>query len=100
MALAIACPASADRGSGVGFVAGDSARLGSGAITGAAAAAGGVIGNETGAFAIGAAGPIALQAIIARTTVVAPPQPEPERPAILVRRANGKVDRESVDETT
>jgi hypothetical protein len=44
-------------------------RLGAGAATAAAAGAGDLYGNAIGAFAIGAAGPVALQAIIARTSV-------------------------------
>jgi hypothetical protein len=78
-------------------------RLGAGAATAAAAGAGGLYGNAIGAFAIGAAGPVALQAIIARTSVAAAvpvPNREPGRvPATSEDQLTRAVLEEVPDET-
>jgi hypothetical protein len=78
-------------------------RVGAGAATAAAAGAGGLYGNAIGAFAIGAAGPVALQAIIARTSVPASapaPHREPGRvPATSEDQAFHTTLEEVSDET-
>lgn len=63
-------------------------RLGASAATAAVASAGGLIANPVGAFVIGVGGPVALQAIVARTAIAndIPRKAVPVRSASTSRR--------------